>query len=88
MDAAHGACHNRLCVNPRHLSWKTRKENVADTLRDGTRNCGVRNGRSKLSEAEILEIRADQRYGRKIAKDFGVTRQTISDIKLGRTWQN
>lgn len=29
-------CHNRKCVNPRHLSWKTKSENEADKLLDGT----------------------------------------------------
>ena len=34
--AAHGPCHNRACINPLHVSWKTKKENALDRLRDGT----------------------------------------------------
>jgi len=35
MDAAH-SCRSRACYNPQHVSEKTRKENIADTLKDGT----------------------------------------------------
>jgi hypothetical protein len=34
--AAHGPCHNPLCINYRHLSWKTYSENNLDMNRDGT----------------------------------------------------
>lgn len=34
--AAHGSCHNRLCVNPGHLSWETALQNQQDRERDST----------------------------------------------------
>jgi HNH endonuclease len=46
--AAHGPCHNRRCMNYRHLSWKTNAENLADKLRDGTLTSAGWN-RSKVS---------------------------------------
>lgn len=38
MEIAHAPviCHNRACCNPSHLSEKTRKENNADMVLDGT----------------------------------------------------
>ena len=36
MHAAHGPCHNRACLSPLHLEWKTPKQNSHDKFRDGT----------------------------------------------------
>ncbi len=37
-EAAHAPviCHNPPCVNPAHLRWATRVENVGDKVLDGT----------------------------------------------------
>ena len=86
LNAAHGECHNRLCVNPLHLSWKTTKENHADKKRDGTAQTGERHGLAKLTEPEVLKILQDQRSHREIAADFGVSRPQISAIKAKRCW--
>jgi DNA invertase Pin-like site-specific DNA recombinase len=50
---------------------------------------GSRMGSSKLKEEDIFKIRPRINNGESlvaIAKDFGVTHSTISDIKLGITW--
>ena len=56
--AAH-ECGNgsKGCCNPRHMSWKTRKENEADKLRHGTHQFGERNCQAKLTEANVAELR-------------------------------
>ena len=58
LEAAHGPCHNRLCFNPRHLSWSTRAENNADRKRDGTHNDNEANGRCKLADVDVARIRS------------------------------
>ena len=86
LEAAHGPCHNPLCINPLHLRWATRKENNADRKRDGTHLAGERHPNSKLTEPEALKILQDQRIQREIAADYGVAQQQISRIKAGRRW--
>jgi hypothetical protein len=88
-QAAH-SCGNghEGCVNKRHLSWKTRAENEADKIIHGTSNRGERCGAAKLTEPQVREIRrlaGGMSHGR-IAKQFGVARQTISKVISGDRW--
>ena len=86
MHAAHAPaiCHNRSCVNPAHLRWATPVQNQADQLADGTQARGQRLG--KLTEPQVLEVRADHRLLREIAADYGVSEPTVSMIKSRTTW--
>jgi hypothetical protein len=78
-DAAHW-CGNRACVNPRHLRWATRKENLADELIHGTRN-------AKLTEADVLAIRRQpERTGPDLAAEFGITRQAVHQVRTHQIW--
>lgn len=76
------------CVNKRHLSWKTRAENEADKVANGTSNRGERCGSAKLTEDQVLQIRRlDGQFSHaEIAVQFGVARQTISKIISGDRW--
>lgn len=89
MEAAHscGKGHEG-CVNPAHLRWDTPKGNCADRAEHGTENRGEKQGGSKLTEAQVREIRSQKntRMQRELAKDYGVSRMTISDVLHRRTW--
>lgn len=76
------------CVNKRHLTWKTHKENMADQLVHGTRAFGEKNGNAVLTEQDILAIRSlsGKALHREIAAQFGVARGTVSDIIGRRRW--
>lgn len=88
-QAAH-ACGNghKGCVTRRHLSWKTPEENNADKLIHGTHHRGERYGAVKLTEASVLQIRAlrGRRTQAALARDFGVSRGTIKDVQLRKSW--
>lgn len=87
-EAAHSplVCHNKLCINPRHLRWAAGTENAADRILDGTSNRGPKHYKSKLTESQALSVRTDVRSPAEIAADLGMSRQAISDIKSGRNW--
>lgn len=87
-EAAH-SCRTPACINPNHLSWKTPKENTADRKLHGTENIGERNGRSKLTLADVAKIREakGKKYLAVLAKEFGISRAQVSLILSGKSWK-
>lgn len=91
-------CHNDGDVTNNRLSnlrWDTHKSNVQDSIRHGTWNhlppgIGVKNGRAKLSEADVLAIRAFRfkRPNRDLAKQHGVSLGLISMIHTRAVWKH
>ncbi len=89
-DAAH-SCGQHSCVNPRHLSWKTRKANKLDQIEHGTLYFGERHAFAKLTAKQVREIREAAIAGREpqrvIAKKYGIQQSYVSEIKCGRKWR-
>jgi hypothetical protein len=53
----------------------------------GTSNRGERHGRSKLTEAQIVEIRSDKTSSHaELSRKYGVTRQMIELIRHQKRW--
>lgn len=81
--------NNRL----ENLSWGTWEQNNGqDKVERGTTNRGERQGQSKLTEKEVLEIRANHAEGlmkiNQQAKKYKVSSATISNV-IGRvTWKH
>lgn len=88
-EAAHscGKGHEGCCT-PRHLSWKTRLENEADKETHGTKAIGQRNGQSRLTDANVQEIRSLKGVisQQEIGKRFGVSQSHVNDILNHRNW--
>lgn len=86
-DAAH-SCGIRACVNPNHLRWATRSENMQDTVEHGTHKRGKNCHFAKLTKGQVLEIRGmlSSHSQASIAKQFGVTSGAIWSIANKKSW--
>ena len=86
-QAAHSCGKGHLaCVNRRHLSWKTQSDNEQDKVAHGTSNRGERHGNAKLTDAQVLAIRAlkGRLLTREIAQEFGTSARNIAKILSGQ----
>lgn len=75
-------CDNRKCVNPWHLTPGGQSQNVKDAYGRGTR----KHTPMKLTEAEVLAIRARFDTIEGMAKRLGITRSMISKILAREAW--
>lgn len=96
---------NKMNNHPSNLEWCTAKEDrihavkhglAATGLRHGantkpeSRRTGVKNGRAKLSETDVVNIRAMIAAGlgnKQIAEQFSVCQATVWWIKKGHHWR-
>lgn len=87
--AAHTCGNGHLgCVNPRHLSWKTARENAADKVAHGTVNRGARNPSAKLTDEKVRAMRRlkGKAQQKEIAAAFGVSEMTVSLVMRNKVW--
>ncbi len=75
-----------------NLSWGTHSDNNGlDKERDGTTAKGERNGSSKLTEEQVLQIpklRSQGLLQREIGDLFGVCQAQISRVLRGKQWSH
>jgi len=92
-DVCH-ECDNRECCNPDHLFLGDRQDNL-DDMHNKNRQVkakGEQNGRAKLNQAQVIEIR--NRYEnekityKKLGFEYGVEHATISHIIHNKTWKH
>lgn len=88
-EVAHRCGKGHLgCVNPRHLYWASRSENMLDRNGHGTSNRGEQHGASKLTSDDVRRMRAmvGSRSYQAIADDFGVDIKTVWSAINGKSW--
>lgn len=88
-------CDNPSCVNPAHLRMGTAMDNVQDKIAKGRDTVGdhkgVRNAKAKLNDDKVRLIRKRLTEGEtcaQLAREYGVTKESIWSIKVGETWKH
>lgn len=65
-----------------NLAWGTQKDNMKDKFRNG-----YKHGARKLNEEQVKEIFFDTRIQVEIAKEYGMHRQTVNQIKRKKIYK-
>ena len=96
-------CDVPACVNPQHLFLGTQSDNIRDMYAKGrgpddaaiqrcnaARKRGAAHPRpmAKLTPDMVRDIRAAPWPQKDIARQFGVSQQTISRVKRGQLWSH
>jgi HNH endonuclease len=76
-------CDNPGCCNPSHLFLGTDHDNIADMMAKGRHV-----DRRKLTEEQVIEIRASVELLTILAAKFKVSQATISLARSGKTWRH
>jgi hypothetical protein len=85
-------CDNAGCVRLSHLFIGTRADNNADMIAKGRSRAGANPPRgvdfwdAKLTEEIVRTIRTSTERGVDLAKRYGVSKATITDIRKRRSW--
>jgi hypothetical protein len=79
-------CDVRNCINPSHLVIGTNTDNTRDRDEKKRQARGERQGRAKLTEAAVREIRLSPASDTKLALQYGVGPTTINNIRTGKRW--
>lgn len=83
-------CDNPICCRIDHLWIGTAAQNSQDRDRKGRArdSRGEKQGATKLTESQVREILASNDIARRLAPRFGISEQSIWDIRQRRTWKH
>ncbi|MGM9321473.1 HNH endonuclease [Deinococcus aquaticus] len=100
-ELAHGAipdgllvlhkCDNRRCVDVEHLFLGTQADNMTDKKAKGRQARGERAPKAKLTEAQVLELRAEAAAGVRVsvlARKYDLNRNNIAKIIARKSWSH
>ena len=84
-------CDVTSCCNPKHLFLGTTQENTRDMVKKGRQVRGSRAHFAKLNECEVKTIKEklhNNIKGSALAKEYNISDNAISRIKLNKTWRD
>lgn len=83
-------CDNRECCNPEHLFLGEHRDNVDDMHNKNRQANGDKNGRAKLNQEQVIQIRNryknEQITQKQLGIEFGVAQNAISQIINNKRW--
>lgn len=84
------SCDNPPCFNLAHLTCGTNIDNHDDSKAKGRAAIqpGSVHHNAKLTESQVIEIRASDDFHYAIAKKYGISRANVSMIKSGFSWNH
>jgi len=88
MEVCH-KCDNPACVNPNHLFLGSKRDNQLDKIAKNRQARGTINGRSKLTEFDIINIRQLYKQGttcQMLANMYNMGWTTINNIIKRNIW--
>jgi hypothetical protein len=80
-------CDNKECFNPDHGLPGTHQQNVQDRVDRGRSAHGPHNGRTKLTEAQVLAAYHSREDPKVVARRYGVDPKLIRQIRAGVIWR-
>lgn len=84
-------CDNPACIHPDHLYPGDFQSNSDDKMNRGKSMIGKDNGRAKLTEIDVRNIRAKHGEAANLSdlsRSYGVTATAIRHIINGKNWRH
>jgi hypothetical protein len=85
---ARHTCNVKRCVNPRHMLWGTDQDNMDDKIKTGSCTRGEEINFAKLTAEKVLTIRASVETHVALAKRYGVSVNSIMNVRSRFTWKH
>ena len=81
-------CDVRTCCNPGHLFLGTIQDNMRDKVSKGRQCRGETRPLAKLTTAAVREIRASGEPRKVLARRYGVSGTTITQVRQRKVWSH
>jgi len=81
-------CDVRNCINPDHLFLGTHADNMRDMKNKGRAHLGEAHGMAKLTNSQVLEIRASKEPYKVLASKYNVVIHTIQRVRSRDNWKH